>query len=243
MCVGFAQATPPRDSEPHWLLWMPVQGVCPSLCPVGGVLSPQGVRGGEEAGFHFLGTKSPLNGRGPKVPPHASPGSVTPGTPPELQVRREVGRGDGCPRVGLLGPPRRPAQADSLPGQSAHEALTPLRLQEAPSRLPQLPGPRASPASDHIPPASAQLSWDARLVASLSQILLPFLSGGRQWLDLGSTLNPGPSYLQALNHICHVHKVTSTGTRGQDADSPSLGRHSTNCTAIPHSGKGELWSG
>lgn len=179
----------------------------------------------------------------PRSPPHASPGSVTPGTPPELQVRREVGRGDGCPRVGLLGPPRRPAQADSLPGQSAHEALTPLRLQEAPSRLPQLPGPRASPASDHIPPASAQLSWDARLVASLSQILLPFLSGGRQWLDLGSTLNPGPSYLQALNHICHVHKVTSTGTRGQDADSPSLGRHSTNCTAIPHSGKGELWSG
>ena len=69
VCVGFAQATLPSDSEPHWLLRTPVQGVCPSLCPVGGVLGPHGVGGGEEAGFHFLGTKSPLNGRGPKVPP------------------------------------------------------------------------------------------------------------------------------------------------------------------------------
>lgn len=195
MCVSSVQATLPSDSEPHWLLRRPVQVVRPSLCPAGGVPCAHGVGSREEAGFHFLGTKSPLNGRSPKAPQRL-PGAVIPGTPPEPQVRREVGRGHRCPRIGLLRPPRRPAQADGLLGQSVHEALTPLRLQEAPSRLPQLLGPRASPAGDHIPPASAPSSRDSRPVTSLSQIPLPFLSGGRQWLDLGSTLNPGRSYLR-----------------------------------------------
>lgn len=180
----------------------------------------------------------------PRRLPHLPRGCDS-GNTPEPQVRREMGRGDGCPRVGLLGPPRRPAQANGLPGRSAHEALTPPRLQEAPSRLPQPPGPQASPPGDHIPPASPVIMGRPPHLISVSDppplplrrrpVASP--SGGT------STLNPGRSHLQALNRICHVRKVRSTGTRGQDADTPSLGQHSTNCTAIPRSGGGELWSG
>lgn len=45
VCISFVQATLPSDSEPHWLLWTPVQVVRPSLCPVGGVQGPHGFGG------------------------------------------------------------------------------------------------------------------------------------------------------------------------------------------------------
>ena len=189
----------------------------------------------------FTSWAQSLNGSSPKAPqclPRCGDSRDT----PRASGQKGGGPGGQVSTHRLLRPPRRPAQADGLLGQSAHEALTPLRLQEAPSRLPQLLGPRASPAGDHVPPASAPSSRESRPVTSLSQIPLPFLSGGRQWLDLGSTLNPGRSYLRP--RIALVTSIKSR-PRGPEARTRTLLPWDNIQTTAQqsHAREGELWSG